>query len=435
MPSSIRKVLNELPISLDETYERTLEGIPKQKSRHTYRLFQCLIAAIRPLRVEELAEILAIEAGFDTTYFVKGWRPQNPEEAILYLCSTLVTFVEGDGGSKIVQFSHFSVQEFLTSDRLRCSEVRTIRLYYVPLDAAHTFLAQACLTVLLHLGETMGDKRQVKRVAPFPLASYAAQNWFVHARFERMASSVPHAMERSFIDVLAEYPWNPKATALYYAVLCGLCGPANYLISTHGEDVHAKCGVHGTPLHAASWSGRLDAVSLLLDHGADVNLTNEHGRTPLCEAYYGRHLEVMQLLLDRGANVDVQYDDFGLLTHDASYMGEADAIRLLLQHNADVNATSYQNYTPLHWASSMGHANVAQILLEHGADIDAQSDFGTPLYRASVQGHLEVTRLLLGHGADVHIRAPCGETPFQVATRKGHAQVARLLLEHGAGEE
>jgi hypothetical protein len=381
-----------------------------------------LIVSIRPLRVEELAEIISNEFGPDTAHFM---------EAILSLCPALITTIEVGESSQIVQFSHFSVKEFLTSNHLLFSKPENIALWHVSLNAAHTFLAQACLTVLLQLDETMDDKR----LALFPIVSYAAQNWFVHARYKDTASSVPHAMKPLFFDVLADRPWHPEATALYYAVLCGLRWVASYLIFTHGEDVHTKCGIHGTPLHAASWNGRLDAVSLLVNLGADVNLTNEHGRTPLCEAYYGRHLEVMRLLLDHGAAVDVQYDDFGLLTHDASYMGEAEAIRLLLQYNADVNATSYQNYTPLHWASSIGHADVVQVLLEHGADINALSDFGTPLYRVSVEGNLEVTRSLLVHGADVHIRTPCGETPFQVATRKGHARVARLLLEHGAGKE
>ena len=39
MPSSIRKALDELPVTLDETYERILQGIPKQKTRHARRLF------------------------------------------------------------------------------------------------------------------------------------------------------------------------------------------------------------------------------------------------------------------------------------------------------------------------------------------------------------------------------------------------------------
>src|SRR6266436_7377386 len=63
MPSSIRKALDELPITLDDTYERILQGIPKEKFQHARRLFQCIVAAIRPLQVKELAEIFAIKFG------------------------------------------------------------------------------------------------------------------------------------------------------------------------------------------------------------------------------------------------------------------------------------------------------------------------------------------------------------------------------------
>jgi hypothetical protein len=78
MPSSIRKALNELPTTLDETYQRTLQGIPKEKRQHAHRLFQCLVVAIRPLRVEELAELFAIEFDRDAGPNLKeGWRPDN----------------------------------------------------------------------------------------------------------------------------------------------------------------------------------------------------------------------------------------------------------------------------------------------------------------------------------------------------------------------
>jgi hypothetical protein len=172
IPSSLRKALDELPTTLDDTYERALEGIPKEKRQHAHRLFQCLVVAIRPLRVEELAEIFAIkfdsEAGPNLS---EGWRPQNPREAVLSTCSSLITITE-DAGSKIVQFSHFSVKEFLTSGRLLTAEVGSICQYHIPLDAAHTILAQACLTVLLQLDQNV-DK---KRLATFPLAFYAARH-------------------------------------------------------------------------------------------------------------------------------------------------------------------------------------------------------------------------------------------------------------------
>ncbi|KAH9027727.1 hypothetical protein EDB85DRAFT_2291469 [Lactarius pseudohatsudake] len=128
LPANIQHVLNRLPETLDGTYERTLSDIPEENWEHAHRLFQCLIASNRPLRVEELAEILAIEFGTEGTANLEtGWRLEKAEDAVLSTCSTLIMVVDNvdynyddgnDNGSRIVQFSHFSVQEFLTSSRL-----------------------------------------------------------------------------------------------------------------------------------------------------------------------------------------------------------------------------------------------------------------------------------------------------------------------------
>src|SRR3984893_6122708 len=82
LPPSIRRVLNDLPKTLDETYGRTLLGIDEEKREYAQRLFQCLIVSIRPLRVEELAEILAVQ--FDDEAlptFNADWRSENAEQA------------------------------------------------------------------------------------------------------------------------------------------------------------------------------------------------------------------------------------------------------------------------------------------------------------------------------------------------------------------
>ena len=205
MPSSIRKALDELPVTLDDTYERILQNIPKQKWQHAHRLFQCMVAARRPLRVEELAEMFAIGFGPNSApNLVEDWRPENAEEAVFSACSTLITIIidsDADSdpdsdvesyaeGSKIVQFSHFSVKEYLTSDRLQTSDVANIRQFYISLEPAHTIMTRACLAVLLQLEENV-DK---ERLATFPLASYAAQNWVDHAKFENVASQVQDTM-------------------------------------------------------------------------------------------------------------------------------------------------------------------------------------------------------------------------------------------------
>lgn len=104
---------------MDETYEQILLNIDAEKREYAQRLFQCLTLSIRPLRVNELAEILAIR--FDdsgsTPNYNASWRSRDAEEAVLSACSGLITVANIDG-SRVVQFSHFSVKEFLTSERL-----------------------------------------------------------------------------------------------------------------------------------------------------------------------------------------------------------------------------------------------------------------------------------------------------------------------------
>ena len=61
LPPSVRRTLRELPETLDETYERILKEIKKPNRGQARRVLQCLVVAIRPLRVAELAEVLAVD--------------------------------------------------------------------------------------------------------------------------------------------------------------------------------------------------------------------------------------------------------------------------------------------------------------------------------------------------------------------------------------
>jgi hypothetical protein len=79
-----------------------LLGIDEEKREYAQRLFQCLLVSIRPLRVEELAEILAVQ--FDEATpptFNSAWRPENAEEAVMSVCSSFVAIVDR-GGYQVV---------------------------------------------------------------------------------------------------------------------------------------------------------------------------------------------------------------------------------------------------------------------------------------------------------------------------------------------
>jgi ankyrin repeat protein len=407
-PPSIRKALNELPIALDETYERMLQGIPKERRQHAHRLFQCLVAAIRPLRVEELTEVLATEFEADVTPNLKeDWLSEIPDEVLLSACSTLIAVIEHKS-SRVVQFSHPSVKEFFTSDRLRTSEVGNIRHYHISLDTAHTILARACLAVLLRLGENT-DK---KRLAAFPLALYSARHWVDHAKFGDVASRVQDVMEQLFDPgkpYFAAWVWifegckpqgrqspRPRRTPLYFAVSFRFSALTRHLAVTQAENINVECIPYGTPLLLALEKGYLDIARVLLAHGADPNLMDSCAVIPLLKAYSRRNFEGMRLLLEHGANADVEFHPWGVLLHHASSHGKVDVARLLLQHNADANARGTSNWTPLHWASRRGHAEIVGSLLACGADLDATSmTNNTPLFLASEHGHLEVVQLLL----------------------------------------
>ena len=58
LPPDINRFVNESPKALDTTYELVLKGINEVQRDSAHRLLRYLTAAARPLRVEEIAELL-----------------------------------------------------------------------------------------------------------------------------------------------------------------------------------------------------------------------------------------------------------------------------------------------------------------------------------------------------------------------------------------
>ena len=423
LPPSVRRTLDELPESLDETYERVLKEIKKPNRDHALRLLQCLVVATRPLGVEELAEVLAVD--FDDAEGIPklnpNWRWEDREQALLSSCSSLIAIVES--GVRIVQFSHFSVKEFLTSTRL--ATLGGFSHYHIALEPAHIILAQACMSVLLRL-----DQNDVQNSSP--LARYAAEHWVAHVQFGKATSCLRKAMETLFDldkpyfeawlqlhdidtdDIESTFrPFTPllksHATPLYYAALCGFRYLVEHLTVKNPKHVNATGGYYVAPLIAALKAGHFQTAKFLHDNGAHPNVTGYDGKTPLHAAAWHREFEMVQVLLD---------------------------------YKADVNAQSTVGETPLHFASrrrpwnlglDLSLPKVARLLLEHGADVNARrNDRFTALHIAAKARKVEVVRVLLEHGADVGAETENGETAFQLARKVEDTEVEKLLSEHSA---
>jgi len=438
---------------------------------------QCLVVAVRPLRVEELAEVLAFDFNAEGIPRLNpSWRWEDQKEAVMSACSSLVMIAE-DGDSRIVQFSHFSVKEYLTSDRLGESSKDVSRYQIVP-EAAHTIVAQACLGVLLGLDGGV-DREKVKS---FPLAEYAAQHWHLHAQFENVSSRIEEGMkwlfdgdEPHFATWLWIYngddfhdrpmttmrPEKPAAVPLYHAARLGFRALVEHLISKHPDHLHARGGSQITPLHALVSPGHTAVLLLLIEHFPDVDIRGYLDQTPLHRAAFSGQVEIGQVLLSRGA--DINAIDLLKWTplHGAAITGRLEFTRMLLAQKAGISTRDYLGQTPpwkalnngnievvpslrdyfqelysqtaVHQASTAVHSEIGRGLLSRGADVDARDRSGwTPLYWAANRRNLELARVLLEHGARVDVPSDSGRTPLITASSKGQIEIVRLLLEYGA---
>jgi hypothetical protein len=392
--------------------------------------------AIRPLRVGELAEVLAVD--FDNSEGIPrsnaDWRWEDQEQALLIACSSLIVIVEaGDGDSdvesgdsRVVQFSHFSVKEFLTSSRLSTASGE-VSSYRIDLENAHTILAQACLGVLLETHDEIDGNWSKDH----PLARYAAKHWTTHAQFGEVSSRSQKGME---------YLFNPDKP--YFRVW----------LTLHDIDTYPGLGVTfnefaptdksaATPLYYAALCGFHDLVEhLIAKYPQDVNANGGYYVRPLIAALAGEHFRTADSLRRSGADPHVQGRFNSILLHSAACFEKFEIVQKLIDYDADIDVRDVDGWTPLYWASGGHHfkdGSVLRLLLGRGADVNARADNGfTPLHRASECGAVEVVRLLLEHGADIEAVNVKGKTALQVlctdrwANQGRRDEITRLLVEH-----
>ena len=456
IPPNLRQYLNELPDTLDETYDRILKEINKAQKDNAHRLLQCLTVATRPLRVEALAELLAFDFQASTEEGIPtlkdDWRWDDQEEAVLSTCSSLITIIPR-ADSRVVQFSHFSVKEYLTSSRLAQSPQGDISRFGINLEPAHTIMAQACLATLLRLDGRAG----IGDAKVSPLVKYAAEHWVDHAQFEKVSSHVRdgtddlfdsskphfaawlqvHNMDKSW-NTFSPHLQDAVGSPLYYAAFCGFYDLAERLITKHPDQVNARGGRNLFPLPAALYKGHFRVADLLYQHGAVVNVQGLYKYTPLHAASYSGQVDILRWLLNHGADANARsLSGFTPLTEAVDKM-HIEALLVLLEHNADINLPNIDGKTPLYWTLSESSSNgrfvdVVRLLLEHGADPNVCTNHHTTtLHEASSRGLVEAARLLLIHGAKVDEKDGSGRTPLQVAGLKRRDEMTKVLVEYGA---
>jgi ankyrin repeat protein len=221
------------------------------------------------------------------------------------------------------------------------------------------------------------------------------------------------------------------------------------LLLTHGADVRAVSNGGVTALHWAAVNAA--KVRLLLETDLDLNAVSQIGRTPLIVAASASgSVEAVRLLLAKGAKVNVA-DDVGITPLSAAtIVDDGEVVKLLLANGADVNmrATTGQAATPLMGAATNGNLEIVRTLLDRGANPQTVSgdsaatvkngpiQFGrvTALHFAVLSGNPEVVRRLLAAGAAVDAADIRGMTPLMlaIATDRPEPSIIGMLREAGA---
>ena len=469
-PAQLRRTLKSLPKTLDDTYARILGKIGEDYVEDVQRALCCLTCSFYPLAIEELAETVAITSQGDR-YYDRENRLLDPRH-IVKLCSGLVATTKSRritlmGNAQIpieeVRLAHFSVKEYLVSDRITSSQTP---MFYIEERLTHELLAQLSIRYLMYCHQDGICERSdfshfvwdyeatFRDNAAF--APYAASFWSQHLRAAQLESQTALYQDclEMFLNpslltdlIRLRRPW----FRIEEVTIMRHCG---YLKTWNGNHQYNLSFKSVPPLHYASLLGLDHLVSMLLDKGEDLNSSTSEG-TCLVAAVSGDHQSVVKLLLANGADVNAivpqtfeDNRDYYSRTaiHEAVANRNEAITKLLLAAGADVNIGRWpsdklghgnddDSNTPLQAAVYKEDRKFTRLLLDAGADPNSSAGYhGTALeYLASTShGDTDIMEMLLNAGADPSLTAGWKWSPLFTSIVRHNLSCAELLIERGA---
>ncbi|XP_047454702.1 inversin isoform X2 [Mugil cephalus] len=200
-------------------------------------------------------------------------------------------------------------------------------------------------------------------------------------------------------------------------------------------DINMADKYGGTALHAASLSGHVSTVKLLLEKGAMVDSLDVMKHTPLFRACEMGYRDVILTLIKGSARVDLVDVDGHTALHWAALGGNAEVCQILMENGISPNVQDQAGRTPLQCAAYGGYITCMAVLMENNADPNIQDKEGrTALHWSCNNGYLDAVKLLLGYNAFPNQMEHTEEryTPLDYALLGGHSEVTQFMLEHGA---
>lgn len=216
----IRQNLSKLPLDLDETYERLLVSVSDTQRDNLLKILRWITFSHEPLRAVDIASFMAIDYHREPAYDPEAsW---HEPKAIFSLCRGLIMPLSSSS-SRIailsdtmhVSLSHFSVKEYLVSDRARQGPAQ---FFFLDARESHEELAGCCISYLLYLEranvlwttQTASKPQKPQKshgMASFSryshvqqLAPYCENHWLRHSRQAQPTDVNMHRLLAKFLQ-------------------------------------------------------------------------------------------------------------------------------------------------------------------------------------------------------------------------------------------
>ncbi|KAJ4315011.1 hypothetical protein N0V94_006177 [Neodidymelliopsis sp. IMI 364377] len=499
----LRRALKTLPPTLDATYDRILNAISEEDCDYAIRILRWLTYSCRPLTVEELATFIAIDVD-SAPAFDPDQVCQDPLE-VLHICSSLVSIrdssidpedssrdisaSEGRNLSKeVVELAHYSVKEYLTSERL----TNLLSARYRMNDAkCQAILASSCILYLLRREADMHSDDMERMLARYP-----SEYWKDHMHLsDPRPEALNHLVARLLTDGTAAYRrWFSRTSPLEHAIEWGYTKVAQIILE-RGDTIYR------TAFKDALYFKRREIAFLLIEHNATLDnclyMIRNWEDKELETAWRNKQRDTVLALIESGAEPDralsaaCELDDEELaavLIHPnlsiqlqgselekACIAGSGELIRMLLENGPEVadpiaKTRALQTaYINKNWAifkdllrfdaeinlrddetNPRGYhisscrfrtyvgmeeecEDLVKLLHKYGASESTVERFFTNLlYSAAVKGCTELVAKLVDKGVDVNVQGGNHGNALRAAIGRGHKDVVKILREAGA---
>ncbi|PVH85782.1 ankyrin [Cadophora sp. DSE1049] len=453
--AKVRAKVKSLPETLDCFYERALLEIGLEYRTQALVALQLLSHAERELSLDELAEAMVVDPLYKP-HLNHTERFMDSRAVLEILPSGLVTHTMTDvpcGVCGIIRLAHYSVFEYLSSDR-----VRTGAAAFFQLDASGS--QQAIARVSIAYLQAIGEGNPTISSAlydDYHFLHYAASYLLSH--LEVLESSSIHEslqnLSTSFFTN-GSRAWNiwkhfgARDTWTRSSKTSNLANHKPLDNVALRRQAYRFSGLN--PLSVASMLGAESVIHTLLETASNLDHVTDKCKlgTPLYAASTFGKILPLRLLLSNKAAANAQGGPLGKAIHAASSAGHVEVVQTLLAAGADVDSLSSDHRTPLLMTldclkdnpQSTSYRNIIFLLLNQGADVNysptlseaeiVHPESHSPLTTAILSKREDIVSALLQHGAVVEIEDWLYGTPLHLATQLNCSAIFRGLIEYGA---